>query len=152
MNSPAEIAYRETMRSLDGQAQDLSSIREHLSIVLSAAGIAAAFLGGQADGRGPGFWIAVCAFGLIALVAVLVYRPVDFPWGFDGYKLVTEYVDPDPQPEPDFVMRELAVHGADNYQVNRQTLDRLWRLQSRAFLLFAAEVVALLANIALEAN
>ena len=72
--------------------------------------------------------------------------------GIRRIQLVTEYVDPNPQPESAFVMRELAVHGADNYQVNRETLERLWRLQSRAFLLFAVEVIALLANIALEAK
>jgi hypothetical protein len=151
MASPEEIAYQESMRSLDGQARDLASVRAHVSIALSAAGIAAAFLGAQADGRGPAYWIAAAAFALLALVTVLVYRPVDFPWGFDGHKLVTEYVDPKPRPAPAFVMRELAVHAADNYQVNRRTLDRLWRRQSQALLLFAIEVVALLVNIALEA-
>lgn len=140
------------MRSLDGQIQDLSSIREHLGIVISAAGIAAAFLGGQAEGRGPGFWVAVAAFALIAILAVLVYRPVAFPSDFDGYKLVAEYVDPTPRAEADFVMRELAVHAADNHRANRQTLDRLWQLQSLAFLFFAAEVIALLTNMALEAK
>ncbi len=128
------------------------SLRSHVSIALSAAGIAAAFLGSQADGRGPGFWAAVSAFTLLALVTVLVYRPVDFLLDFDGYKLVSEYVDPDPQPDSDFVMRELAVHAADNHRVNKTTLERLWRLQSIALLLFGAEVVALLVNIAVEAK
>jgi hypothetical protein len=150
--SPAEIAYREAMRSLDGQAQDLTSVRGHLSIVVSAAGIAAAFLGAQADGRGPAFWIAAGAFALIAVLTVLVYRPVDFPWGFDGFKLVADYVDPSPRPDPEFVMRELAIHAAENYEINKTTLDRLWRLQSWAFLLFVVEVIALLANLALEAK
>lgn len=98
MASPEEIAYQESMRSLDGQARDLASVRAHVSIALSAAGIAAAFLGAQADGRGPASWIAAATFALLALVTVLVYRPVDFPWGFDGHKLVTEYVDAKPQP------------------------------------------------------
>jgi hypothetical protein len=55
---------------------------------------------------------------------------------------------PGPQPDSDFVMRELAVHAADNHRVNKVTLSRLWRLQSLTLLLFGVEVVALLVNIA----
>lgn len=152
MASSAEIAYREAMRSLDGQAQDLSSVRGHLSIVVTAAGIAAAFLGAQADGHGPAFWVAAVAFVLIAVLTVLVYRPVDFPWGFGGHQLVAEYVDPVPQPDAEFVMRELAIHAGDDYQINKKTLDRLWKLQSWAFSIFVVEVLALLSNLALEAK
>ena len=47
-------------------------------------------------------------------------------------------------------MRELAIHAADDYRINKTTLDRLWRLQSRAFSLFVVEAIALLVNLALE--
>ncbi len=117
---------------------------------MTAAGIAAAFLGAQTRGRSPAFWVAAAAFTVIAVLTVLVYRSVDFPLRFDGHRLVTDYVDPSPQPDPDFVMRELAIHAADNYEINERTLDRLWRVQSWAFSLFVIEVIALVANLVLE--
>jgi hypothetical protein len=55
MPSPAEIAYRETVRGLEGQAQDLASIRTHVRETLTAAGVAAAFLAGHAPARGDWF-------------------------------------------------------------------------------------------------
>jgi hypothetical protein len=150
MPSPAEIAYRESVRSLEGQAQDLESIRSHVNLVLSAGGITAAFFGTQADGKGFAFWLGVIAFAAIAATTVWAYWPIEFAWDFDGYKMINAYVDAEPPATDDFVVRELAVHATDDYRENRRRLDRLYALQSFALLAFGVEVVALLVNLAAE--
>ena len=150
MPSPAEIAYREAIRGLEGQARDLEGVRSHISIVLSAGGIAAAFLGGQSGHHGLAFWVAVLAFGTMAAVTIRAFWPVTFAWDFDGYAVVNTYVDVQSRPSDEFVMRELAVHAADDYQDNRTRLDRLMTLQSLALVAFGAEVGALLVNLAVK--
>ena len=149
MPSPAEIAYRESVRALEGEAQDLENIRSHVSLMLSAGGLAAAFLGALTHKHGVPFWIAVAAFVTISVATIIVYWPVSFPWDFDGYKLVSTYVDVDPAKSEDFVMRELAVHAADDYRANRDTLNRLFTLQSIALAAFGLEIGALLLNLAI---
>jgi len=149
MPSTAEIAYRESVRALQGEAQDLENIRSHVSLVLSAGGVSAAFLGALNHQRGIAFWLAVGAFAVIAVATVVVYWPVSFPWDFDGYQLVATYVDAKPPAADDFVMRELALHAAADYQENRATLNRLFTFQSVALAAFGLEVGALLLNLAL---
>lgn len=63
---------------------------------------------------------------------------------FDGYELVSTYVDSNPPRTDEFVMRELAIHAADDYRDNRERLNRLFTLQSFALLAFGIEVGALL--------
>jgi hypothetical protein len=149
MPSVAEIAYRESVRALEGEAQDLENIRSHVSLALSAGGVSAAFLGALNHQRGYAFWLAVLAFAVIAIATVVVYWPVSFPWDFDGYQLVATYVDANPPATDDFVMRELALHAAADYQENRATLNRLFTFQSVALAAFGLEVGALLLNLAL---
>jgi hypothetical protein len=79
----------------------------------------------------------------------VAYWPVSFPWDFDGYQLVATYVDANPPATDEFVMRELALHAAADYQENRATLNRLFTLQSVALAAFGVEVGALLLNLAL---
>ena len=150
MPSPAEIAYREAVRSLEGQAQDLENIRSHVSLTLSAGGIAAAFLGALTKAHGLGFWVAVAAFVAAAAASVIAYWPVAFAWDFDGYELVRNYVDRVPAATEDFVMRELAIHASDDYGDNRRRLQHLCTLQSFTFLAFGVEVGALLVNLAVR--
>ena len=119
MPSAAEIAYRESVRALEGEAQDLENIRSHVSLVLSAGGVSAAFLGALSHQRGLAFWLAIGAFAAIAIVTIVVYWPVSFPWDFDGTQLVATYADRKPPPTDDFVVRELALHAAEAYQANR---------------------------------
>jgi hypothetical protein len=149
MPSPAEISYHEAVRSLEGQSRDLEAIRSHVSLVLSASGIAIALLGSEV-GRGTAFWVAVAAFATIAMVTIRVFWPIDFAADFDGYDLVNTYVDQEPALEDDEVMREIAIHAADDYLQNRDQLDRLFNLQSLALLAFAIEIAGLLAGLALE--
>jgi membrane protein implicated in regulation of membrane protease activity len=76
MPSRAEIAFREVVRGLEGQAQDLAAIRAHVSLALSAGALSAAFIGGVTDDHGIFFWLAVAAFVYLALATIWVYRPV----------------------------------------------------------------------------
>lgn len=96
------------------------------------------------------FWIAVGAFGSAAAATIGAYWPVSFAWDFNGYELVNTYVDADPKQSDDFVMRELAVHAADDYRENQIRLNRLFTLQSFALLAFGVEVGALLVNLAVR--
>src|SRR5262245_66512627 len=100
-STAAEITFKQVMRGVDGQAQELATIRSTVSIVLSAGGLAAAFLGARGDGHGWAFWVAVAAFALIAMLTIVVYWPVNWFYDFDGYELVNEYVDADPPWEPE---------------------------------------------------
>ena len=51
----------------------IASIRGNVNIVLSAGGLAAAFLGSRSAASGWPFWVAVAAFALIALLTIVVY-------------------------------------------------------------------------------
>jgi hypothetical protein len=117
MPTLSEIAYREGVRALEGQASDLENIRTHLSIVLTAGGVAIAFLAAQHPGHGDAFVVAAAAFGIIAAMTVVGYWPVEFAWDFSAYSLVTNYVDVGL--DDDEGMRELAVHAGDDYETNR---------------------------------
>jgi hypothetical protein len=146
--SPSEIAFREVIRGLEGQAVDLAAIRAHVSLALSAGALSAAFIGGATSDHGFFFWVAVAVFALLAVATIWVYWPVDFQYSFNGFRLVQTYVDANPLPTEDFMMRELAVHGTDDYNANQGVLNRLWSIQSVAFVLFGVEIVALVLNVA----
>jgi hypothetical protein len=150
MPSPAEVAYRASVRALDGQGRDLTTIRSHVSLTLSTGGLAAVFLGSLAHGQGPAFWVGLAMFVVLALLTIRVHWPADFVGDFDGSQLVTDYVDQEPLLDDDLVMRDLAVHASADYEDNRRTLERLWTLQSIALLAFGVEILALLVNAALE--
>lgn len=146
-NSAAEIAFEQVMRGVDGQARDLASIRRHLNIILTAGGLAAALLGAGSVDRGWSFWLSVVAFGLIALITIRVYWPVDWFYDFDGYELINEYVDTDPSWSAEQMARELTIHAAEKYLDNRRALDRLYNYESTALVLFGIEVLTLYASI-----
>jgi hypothetical protein len=150
MPSVEEIAYRESVRALDGQARDLENVRSHVSMVLTAGGVGIAFFASQHPGRGDAFIIGAGAFTVVALTAVLAYRAITFAWDFDTYDLVNTYVDADPPRAEAFMMRELAVHAGDDYLANKKRLDRLQGIQSIALLAFGAEVLALTFHLGLE--
>jgi hypothetical protein len=150
MPSRPEIALREAIRGLEGQAEDLAAVRSHLSAAITAGALAAAFIGGVTDDHGIFFWIAVGAFALLALATIRVYWPVDFQYSFNGYQLVQTYVDARYPRTVDFMMRELTLHGADNYEDNQEVLNRLWTWQTRALVLFGVEIVALILNLAVR--
>ena len=128
-NSAAEIAFEQVMRGVDGQAWDLASIRRHLNIILTAGGLAAAFLGAGSVDRGWSFWLSVVAFGLIALITIRVYWPVDWFYDFDGYELINEYVDTDPSWSAEQMARELTIHAAEKYLDNRRAFGPVVQLR-----------------------
>jgi hypothetical protein len=148
--SRAEIAFHEVVRGLEGQAQDLAAIRAHVSVALTAGALSAAFIGGVTDDHGIFFWVAVAAFVFLAFATIRVYWPVEFQYSFDGYELVQTYVDARHPRTEDFMMRELAVHGMDDYNDNLIALNRLWTWQSAALAGFGAEIVALVLNLAVR--
>jgi hypothetical protein len=145
-----EIAYREAVRALEGQAQDLENYRSHTNIVLTAGGVAIAVFATQRPNAGDSFIVAAAAFGVIAIMTVVAYWAVQFAWDFDAYDLVNTYVDAEPPVGEEYMMRELAVHAGDDYLANRGRLDRLRVAQSIALLAFVAEVLSLLYHLAWE--
>jgi hypothetical protein len=150
MTSVEEIAYREGVRSLEGQAQDLEHYRAHTALALSAGGITAAFFGVQAHGQGPAFWVAVGAFAIVVIGTVVMHYPRNFGWDFDSHNLVTTHVDTEPQKTPEFMMRELAVHAGHDYACNRKTLNALEKVQVCVLLFLGVEVISLLVNLIVE--
>jgi hypothetical protein len=84
--------------------------------------------------------------GRSPLATIWVYWPVEFQYSFNGYELVQTYVDAKHPRTEDFMMRELAVHGTDDYNDNQRVLNRLWSVRSAAFLGFGVEIVALVLN------
>ncbi len=151
MPSRAEITFQEVVRGLDGQAQDLAAIRSHVSVALTGGALSAAFIGGVTDDHGIFFWIAVAAFVFLALATIRVYWPVDFQYSFNGFELVQTYIDVDPPPPTeDFMLRELAIHGMDDYNENQTALNNLWTWQSAALTGFGVEVIGLVLNLAVR--
>lgn len=75
MPSPAEIAYNDLIRGLNGQATDLESIRSHVNIALTAGGISAAIFANKAAGS-IAIDVALGAFAVIAIVVGFLYWSV----------------------------------------------------------------------------
>ena len=73
MPSVEEIAYRESVRALEGQARDLENIRSHVSMALTAGGVGIAFFASQQPGRGDSFIVGAGAFAVVALMTVVAY-------------------------------------------------------------------------------
>jgi hypothetical protein len=110
MPTVEEIAYREAVRALEGQATDLENIRSHINMALTAGGVGIAFFASQHPSRGDAFIFGAIAFAVVAIMTVIAYWGIKFAWDFDAYDLVNTYVDVVPQRSEEFMMRELAVH------------------------------------------
>jgi len=143
-----EIAYREGVRALEGQARDLENIRTHLSIVLTAGGVAVALFASNRLGDGDAFAAAGVAFGVVVVMTVAGYWPITFAWDFNAYDLVANCVDAGLDDKT--AMRELAISAGDDHEFNRTRLNRLHHVQQASLVAFAFEAVALLYHLTLE--
>jgi hypothetical protein len=140
----AKVAYDEALRLIQTQQERLADTRARASVILSAASIAAAFLGASALDNHRAFeaatWVATVAFVIVASIAVALLVP--WPgWRFTNYpkKLVTDYAE-----RADLSLGEtygyLAGYTDDHYVHNEKRMT--WR-----YWLLAASCLALLVEV-----
>ena len=141
-----EIAYDESRRALEVQKQALNELRTRAGTLLAAAALVTTFFGGVALEGGAEIegasQTAVDAFIGLAVLTILVLLPWPFRWSLDPCALVTDYVDPNPQPKVEEMLRNLALHHDESRETNGWRITFLNWAFRLATVLLAVEVVA----------
>ena len=145
-----ELVYEEARRGLDLQRASLDALHTRAGTLLAAAALTTTFLGGQAlrDSGGPTCleWLAIAAFVGVAVLTILVLLPWKFQWALPASDLVNNYVDADPQPETNEVLRDFALFHGESKIDNKTTLETLqWCFRIAAVLLGCEVVLWLIA-------
>jgi hypothetical protein len=135
-----EIVYDEAMRGLDLQRASVDALRSRAGTLLAAAALVTTFLGGQAlEGDRAltclGWW-AVAAFIGVAALAIVVLLPWRFDFSLSAPELVADYIDVEPRPTPEEVLRNLALFADEARADNKRTIGVLqWSFRVAAVLL-----------------
>ena len=143
------IALDEAVRAVMQQQQALEQVKQRATAILSAAGLAAAFMGGLAardeeDVLGPAAFVALGAFVALALAVLWILQPRTFTFE-NSPKALLGWVDDDYS--LDAMRRHLATYLEDHYDTNQTKIDHMTRAFQIASLLLVVEVVALLLDL-----
>lgn len=141
-------AYRlgldEAIRAIEGQRQSLDELRARAGILLSAALLIGALLGGPASQTSGVNYVTAAAVLLVLAVAasLLVLRPTG-GWRFNvGTKaLLRDYIESDKPATMPELHRSLAWHMDDDYSENQRRLRWLYRLFTGASILVVGETI-----------
>lgn len=149
-----KLAYDEAVRAIAGQAGVLDNLRSRAGVLLAAASLVTAFLGGQALAlptiakgilvRSPiGVWgvVAIVGFVGVALLTVAILWPYRWRFAMGTGPILVAGDDPDPMSFED-VQAQLAEYHDRNYDLNQPKIDRLFWVFRVACLLLTAETVA----------
>jgi hypothetical protein len=149
-----KLAYDETVRAIAGQANVLDGLRSRAGVLLAAASLVTAFLGGQAlalpivkNGvveRSPiGGWgvVAVVAFVGVAFLTITILWPYQWRFAMGAGPILAAGADPDPISFDD-AQAQLAKYHEENYDLNEPKIDRLFWVFRVACLLLTVETVA----------
>jgi len=141
------VALEEGRRAIDQQRDDLKSVRDRATALLSVAGIAAAFLGGLArrDSKAPLAYLTIVAAAAFVAIAFIVARIL---W----WKKVTFAQDPKQilswiehaGYSTARVRQAAAYYHAVNYEANRDLLQAMVRDYQVGLGILVVEVVALM--------
>jgi hypothetical protein len=149
-----KLAFDEAKRTIDRQETVLDGLRSRAGVLLSAASLVTAFLGGQALAKpslsegvvhvqsiGAWGWVAIGAFVAVALMAVAILWPYGwrFVMGIDPILATKTETVPMSFEE---VQEQLAEYHWENYGLNQRKIDVLFWLFRTAALLLTAETVA----------
>lgn len=141
-------AYRltldEAVRALEGQRESLDELRARAGILLSAALLIGALLGGPASQTTGVNYVTWAAALLVLGVAasLLVLRPTG-GWKFSvGTKaLLKDYIESDKPATMPELNRSLAWHMDEDYGENQRRLKWLYRIFTVASILVVGETV-----------
>lgn len=158
VEEPAEdlrfaLAFEEAKRLITGQERGLVELQTRASVLLSAATLITAFLGGAAlrDGDQPiggGGIVAIVLFVVFLMPVGYIYWPRRAMWlfKFSPRQIIGEYID-----EANFTIdelrRDLALHFENNYDANQRLIDRMYWAYTIALVLLLAHVLAWLAEL-----
>jgi hypothetical protein len=138
------LALDEAIRAIEGQRESLDELRARAGILLSAALLVGALLGGPASQTTGLSFVAAAAVLLVLAVAVslLVLRPTG-GWKFSlGTKaLLKDYIESDKPATIPELHRSLAWHMDDDYMENQRRLKWFYRLFIGASILVAGETI-----------
>jgi hypothetical protein len=146
------VAWEEGIRAVERQATSLDEARSRAGALLTAASIAAAFLGGSAvddatqglSGFTTAAWVGIGAFAIVGLCAAAVMFPVR------GWKLhrspadiLREYVQHAEPLGADDMLHDLAHHLQDDYKDNESRLEVIYVALSASCVALVVEIGAL---------
>lgn len=142
------VAYRlaldEAIRALEGQRESLDELRARAGILLSAALLIGALLGGPASQTNGLNYVVAASVLLVLAVAgsLLVLRPTG-GWKFSvGTKaLLKDYIESDKPATVPELHRSLAWHMDDDYMENQRRLKWLYRIFTGASILVVGETI-----------
>jgi hypothetical protein len=139
-----KLALDEAIRALEGQRASLDELRARAGILLSAALLIGALLGGPAAERSSLSYVLAAAVFLVLSVALslLVLRPSG-GWRFNvGTRaLLRDYIESDQPATLAELHRSLAWFLDDDYGENQRKLKWLYRTFSAASILVAGETI-----------
>ena len=122
MASVYEIAYREAVRAVDGQAKVLEQIRARAGTLFSAPGVTVGVLGLAVDRAQPlppptacALRVAGVAFVILSLATVAVWWPVRNGWFLMNARLIIrDSIEGDEPLTWEDLHRDLALHHGEH--------------------------------------
>jgi hypothetical protein len=143
------FVWEEALRAIERQEDNLTALHARAAAILSAASIAAGFLGNSALGEGQKFrgatWVGAIAFAVVGVLTAAMLLPRK-GWKFrrEPKDLLEHYVDHEQPAEIDEMHRVLAGHLGDDFDNNERKLRwRYWMLTGSCVAL-AVEILAFL--------
>jgi hypothetical protein len=145
------IVLSEAVRSLDGQQSNVDNLRSRVGILLSAASVATAFLGGIAfqGGRSLGTIgaLAILAFAVHVALDLHILWPREWTFQVSAGVLFDKWIDELQIDTPRF-QRSLARYLEKHWDANMSILRPLWKAYALAIGVLGAEVLLWLLELA----
>lgn len=137
-----ELAYRESVRTLEHQLAALSELRGRASMLLAAASITISLLGQETfQGMRSAAWAAVICFALLSIcVLAIVWPHVELSFEADPHALLVEQLSSTRPTLPDLSL-ELIAHMARHRQANARRLSHTIRVFRTGVFLLAIQIV-----------
>ncbi len=139
-----EFIYSESIRNLSQQAQVLDSIRSRAGVLIAAASVVSALLGGPALQGGPfrlSVGLAVIVFLLSMYLALRVVAPRK-NWRFRfGIADIVAKVESSEDVDLVWLQRTLALRNEKNYEANETQLNELFETYRWAARLLILDVL-----------
>jgi hypothetical protein len=149
-----KLAFDEAKRTIDRQETGLDGLRSRAGVLLSAASLVTAFLGGQALAKPSiangavtrpaiGAWgvVAIAAFVGVGLLTVAILWPYNWRFAMETGPILDTKAEAQPMNYEE-VQEQLAGYHDKNYRLNQPKIDVLFWVFRLAALLLTLETVA----------